>query len=236
MAVTLTNAVSEVRSLIDEPVAQFWSDSELEGWLNEGCANIQREVECFQKGPTTVSATANVQNYLCPPDLLRIHRLEFVPNDNTSYTYSLEFRGYNEMDALWGNLKTLPSAYPQNYTLWNNPDNTGVSGTGLSILLYPVPQVDGVLNLYYLRTIAEAVSGSDYLDVLPNWEDTAYNYAAYRALRKDADPRWKEFRDEFTMQIEQMKTVTRTYTDQGNFFSTGQQNYNPLFLDLDGDF
>ena len=70
MAVTLTNAVPAVRSLIDEPVPQFWQNTELEQWLNEGCANIQREVECFQKGPTAVTATANIQNYLCPEDAI----------------------------------------------------------------------------------------------------------------------------------------------------------------------
>jgi hypothetical protein len=214
-------------------VAQFWSDAELTEWINQGCQEIQREVEWKQKGPTQITTTAAVQTYLCPADLLRLHRLEFVPNNNTSYTYSLEFRGYNEMDAAWGNLKSLPSAYPELYTLWNNPDDSGVTGKGLTIVLYPVPAVAGKLNLYYLCTVAQVASGSDLVDVLPGWEDTVYSFAAYRALRKDADPRWREFKEEFTMQIEQMKTVSRTYTDQANWFSTGAQNYNPLFLDLD---
>lgn len=233
MAVTQAQALIDVRSLIDEPIAQFWTDAELIGWINEACAVTQREVECFQKGPVQIATTIAVQTYLMPSDVLRVHRVEFVPNNNTSYTYSLGFRGYNEMDAAWGNLKTLPSAYPELYTLWNNPANTGVSGAGLNLLLYPVPSVAGQLNLYYLRVTVPTVSGADWVDVLPGWEETTYNYAAYRALRKDADPRWKEFRDEFQADLERMKTVTRTYTDQANYFSTGEQNYNPLFLDLD---
>jgi hypothetical protein len=96
-----------------------------------------------------------------------------------------------------------------------------------------VPSVGGTLNVYYLRTIVPVAAGSDVIDVLPGWEDTVYNFAAYRALRKDADPRWRDFQAEFVAQTEQMKTISRTYSDQGNFFSTGQQNYNPLFLDLD---
>ena len=137
------------------------------------------------------------------------------------------------MDAAWGNLKTLPSAYPEQFTLWNNPDDSDAGVKGLSILLYPVPAVSGTLNVYYFRKIVPVVSGSDNIDVLPGWEETVFNFAAYRALRKDADPRWKEFSDEVAVQIEQMKSVSRTYTDQANWFSTGQQNYNPLFLDLD---
>lgn len=233
MAIDLADATTAVRSLIDEPVSQFWTQAEIYGWLNEACAVTQREVEFAQKGPIAIATTAAVQTYLMPSDVLRIHRVEFVPSNNLSYTYSLDFRGYNEMDSAWGNLKTLPSAYPEHYTLWNNPNNTGTALAGLNLLLYPVPSVTGTLNLYYMRAIVPAVLTTDYLDVLPGWENTAINYAAYRALRKDADGRWKDFRDEFQADLERMKTVTRTYSDQAGTFSTGSQNYNPLFLDLD---
>ncbi len=232
MAATLTEALSNVRSLIDEPVAQFWSDAELTEWINQGCADCQREVEWARAGPTGIDTTAGTQTYYAPQNLLRLYRLEFVPNNNTSYTYSLEFRGYNEMDAAWGNLKTLPSAYPEQFTLWNNPKDTAAD-VGLTILLYPVPAVDGYLNVYYYRTIVPVVEDSDNIDVLPGWEDTIYSFAAYRALRKDADSRWQDFKADYTTQVEQMKSVSRTFTDQPNWFSTGQQNYNPLFLDLD---
>ena len=174
MSADLTVGLSNVRSLIDEPVAQFWSDAELTEWINQGCQEIQRQVEWAQ-AQTTIAATAAQQLYAGPQDLLRIHRLEFVPTNNTSYTYALEFRGYNEMDAVWGNLKSLPSAYPEFYTLWKNP-NDSAPGAGLSILLYPVPQVGGTLNVYYLRTIVPVATDTDLLDVLPGWEDTVYNF------------------------------------------------------------
>ncbi len=232
MSVDLTTATAEVRSLIDEPVPQFWTNTEITSWINQACAEIQRLVEWAQAGPTVIDTTAGTQDYPGPQDLLRIHRLEFVPNNNTAYTYSLEFRGYNEMDATWGNLKTLPSAYPEQFTLWNNP-NDSAPDVGLTMLLYPVPSVDGTLNVYYLRTIVPVAEGTDLVDVLPGWEDTVYNWVAHRAMRKDADPRAQQFQADFNQQIEQMKQVSRTYSDQANWFSTGQQNYNPLFLDLD---
>src|SRR5579864_6155669 len=118
MPTTLTVALSNVRSLIDEPVAQFWSDQELTNWLNQGCEEVQRTAE-WKRTTATATGVVAQQAYVAPSDLLRIYRLEFVPNNNTSYTYSLDFRGYNEMDAAWGNLKTLPAAYPELYTLWN---------------------------------------------------------------------------------------------------------------------
>lgn len=230
MSDTLTIALTNVRSLIDEPVAQFWSDTELTSWLNQGVAEVQRVTE-WKRKIGTITTVVGQQPYNAPSDLLRLYRLEFVPNTNTSYTYSLEFRGYNEMDAAWGNLKTLPSAYPEQYTLWLSPTAPGV--TGLQILLYPVPNVVGTLNLYYYPTTTPVASGSDQLDIIAGWEDMIYNFTAYRAFRKDANPAAKEFQSDYQNQLEQLKTVTRTYTDQANWFSTGQQNYNPLFLDLE---
>lgn len=231
MATPLPTAIAEVRSLIDEPVAQFWSDAEITSWINQGCEQAQRETEWAQT-QGTIDTTAGTQAYIAPADLLRVHRLEFVPSNNSAYTYSLDFRGYNEMDAAWGNLKTLPAAYPELFTLWDNPDDSDPGTKGLNILLYPVPSVDGTLTVYYPRKISPA-SGSENIDILLGWEMMIYDFAAWRALKKDADPRNKEFSADYAANIEKLKTVSRTYSDQANYFSTGAQNYNPLFLDLD---
>jgi hypothetical protein len=228
----LVTALSNVRSLIDEPVQQYWLDTELTEWINQGCNEVQRVTE-WKRASGQLTAIEAQQMYVAPADLLRLYRLEFVPSNNSAYTYSLEFRGYNEMDAAWGNLKTLPSAYPEQYTLWNYPTNADAGVKGLQIILYPVPQVGGVLNLYYYQAVVPVVNPGDEIDILPGWEDCIYNFAAYRALRKDADPRSKEFQSDYMGQVEQLRTISRTYTDQANFLSTGQQNYNPLSLDLE---
>jgi hypothetical protein len=229
---TLLTARTEVRSIIDEPIEQYWSDAELNSWINQACEETQRNAEWARK-QGTLAATAAVQAYVAPTDLVRIYRLEFVPTNQTAYTYSLDFRGYNEMDAAWGNLKTLPSAYPQLYTLWNNPDDSDPTVKGLQILLYPVPQVAGTLNVYYYRSIIPAVNDTDDIDILVGWETMIYDWAAGRALRKDADPRFREYQADWTQKLQDLTARSRLYTDQANWFSTGQQNYNPLFLDLE---
>lgn len=40
MAYTLSQAVTEVRSLINEAFASFWSDTEIENWIKEACIDI----------------------------------------------------------------------------------------------------------------------------------------------------------------------------------------------------
>lgn len=232
MAVALSDMIVQVRSIIDEPVAQYWTDAELTRWINMACDETQRETE-WKRTQATIDTVAAQQAYVAPSDVHRIYRVEFVPNNNTAYTYSLDFRGYNEMDAAWGNLKTLPSAYPECYTLWNNPDDSDPTVVGLNILLYPVPADGGTLQVYYYPTIVPVASDDDLVDILLGWDDVVLNYTCYRAFQKDSDSRSKDFKQEFVMQLAQLETKSRLYTDQANTFSTGQQNYNPLFLDLD---
>ena len=82
MAVTLTNALTYVRSLLDEPtgtLSPMWSDLELTNWINEACAETQRRVE-WKQATASIPVTSNTQYYAAPPNLLRIHRVTFVQN------------------------------------------------------------------------------------------------------------------------------------------------------------
>ena len=226
MAATLTEALSNVRSLIDEPVAQFWSDAELTEWINQGCAEIQREVEWAGRAhghrhhgghPDLLRAAG------LPPDLPARVRAQ----QQHELHYWLEFRGYNEMDAAWGNLKTLPSAYPEQFTLWNNPNDSGPQASGLTILLYPVPAVDGYLEPLLLPDHRPGGVGRGL-------HRRAARMGGHRLLLRRLSgpaqgcrPPLERLQAEFSMQIEQMKSVSRTYTDQPNWFSTGHRTTTP---------
>jgi hypothetical protein len=96
-----------------------------------------------------------------------------------------------------------------------------------------VPDVAGTLNVYYYPEIVVTTSDTQDLDILPQYDTMVENYAAYRALQKDADPRYKDFQGMFMAEMEVARNNSRLYTDQANWASTGQQNYNPLFLDLE---
>ena len=45
MAVTLLQARTEVRALLDESSANFWTDDQINSWLNQGCSDIARRAE-----------------------------------------------------------------------------------------------------------------------------------------------------------------------------------------------
>jgi hypothetical protein len=213
MATTLTQAQGYVREYLNEPNPVFWSNQQLTDYINQGCADIARRCETKQT-TTTIAAVANQQSYTGPADMLRVHRIEFVQTGSTN-TYTLEFRGYMEMDQLWGINQNWPANYPLYYTIWFAPP-------AIKIVVYPVPSSTGTFTVYYYQQITPAVAGSDNIDIIPGWEDLVYDYATYRALRQDADPRWKEFKDVYEANLNNLYDISRDWQDQGNFVSTGQ--------------
>lgn len=224
MAVTLTEALTFVRDLLDEPTPQFWSDLQLTNYLNQGCSEVARKAE-WKRTKATIAASAEVQTYTAPADCYRIHRLEFV-QDSSINTYTVEFRGYMEMDQVWGINQQWPANYPLYYTMWGAPPS-------LNIILYPVPSESGTLNVYYYQLITPAVAGSDDIDILEGWEDTVYDYACYRAFRQDANPVWKEFQATYSQKLADLFDSTRNFQDQAGTFSTGQAAL-PAWLTSEG--
>lgn len=226
MAVDLTTMLANVRSLLDEPNPQFWSDTELTSWINECCAAVARKVE-WKRAEMDIAVTANEQNYTAPIDMIRIYRITFQPTeDPTNNTYTVEFRGMMEMDQIWGINQEWPANYPLYYTTWAVPP-------ALNIQLYPVPSVDGQLQVYYYQQITPVVSGSDDVDMLEGYEDLVIDYTMYRALRKDADPRWQEFKTTYEDKLIDLYDNTRTFQDQAGTFTTGQAAL-PEWLVSDG--
>lgn len=224
MAITLTEMLTNVRSLLDEPNPQFWQNSELTNWINEACAECQRKVE-WKRAIATVAVTAGTQKYTMPTDLYRAYRVEFTPDAGLDI-YTVEFRGYMEMDQIWGINQEWPASYPLYYTMWKQPPT-------LQIVLYPVPSQNGNLNVYYYQQITPVATGTDPVDVLAGYEDVIEDYTCYRALRKDADARWQEFKSTYEDKLNVMYENTRTFQDQAGTFTTGQAAL-PEWLVSDG--
>ena len=213
MAVTLTTMLANVRSMLDEPNPAFWSNTELTNWINEACQEVARKCE-WKRAQTTIAVTAEEQSVNGPTDMVRIYRLTFEQTDGDN-TYTLEWRGMMEMDQIWGINQEWPANYPLYYTTWKVPPT-------LSIIMYPVPSVSGTLTCYYYQNATPVVTGSDDVDMLEGYEDMVIDYTMYRALRKDADPRWSEFKDTWMSKLDDLYENSRTFQDQAGTFTTGQ--------------
>jgi hypothetical protein len=132
------------------------------------------------------------------------------------------------MDEIWGILHSLPSAWPQYFTIRGN------SVLGFYLMLYPSPGSQGTVTVYYYRQ-AVAVTASQNIDVQPGWEDVVYDYAVYRARRKDRDPDWQNAKAIYEANLAEMMNRTRDLTDLADVMQTGNVGYPPLYA-ASGDF
>jgi len=216
MPITLLQARTEVRALLDESSANFWTDDQINSWLNQGCEDIARRAEIlWQEVP--INVTPLIQSYPFPADFLNVHRAEFTLVQNgvsSDQTFNLEYRGINQMDEIWGILHSLPAAWPQYFTIRGN------SVLGFYLTMYPSPGSSGVLLVYYYRQAVAATSDMTNLDIMPGWEDIVYDYAFYKAKRKAQDPQWQQGLQLYEKNLQMMIDKTRNMTDQGEQITT----------------
>lgn len=253
----LQDAIRRVRSQVAEPslptlpnqpnnaitpTARLYTDTEITDWINDGLRDVSRRAEelltfdqSIQVPAFIPSTVTQVPKYLLLPDTVRLHRVEFVPVNQTNQIYRVEPSTYNEMDQIWGTYQQNASTYPRWYVLWGVPGQT-TGRNAFQIQLYPCPSQAGTLNVYYYRLpvrIGDPVADpSQYLvtlDILEGWDDAAVDFAIYRALQKGRDPSWKDRKAEYEEKIDQMVDVSRKFHDQQSFVSYGT-NMLPAWL------
>jgi hypothetical protein len=227
VTVTLLAARTEARSLLDEPSAQFWSDNQLNSWLNQGAQDIARQAQALWM-QTQIPAVPGQQYYRLPDDFLGVHRIDFQIA-NSDQVYNLEFRGIKTMDELWGILQHLPAAFPQAFYIWNEtgtPGGLGYFGT------YPVVGEAGTFIVYYYRNAIVATTDTSLIDVTPAYEDLSYEYCISKAKRADRDPTWQEAEQLYMAKLQNMFDKTARFSDQGDQFTSGTPNW-PLYLYTD---
>jgi hypothetical protein len=227
MTVTLANARTEVRALLDEPNPQFWSNTQLNSWINQGAQDISRRAQALWM-QATVAAVPEQQFYRLPDDFLGVHRIDYRIN-NSDQTYNLEFRGLKTMDEIWGILQQLPAAFPQAFYLWND---TGYAGGQPYFATYPVVGDNGTFIVYYYRNAIFATADAQYVDVTPAYEDLVYDYAVAKGKQADRDSTWQDHMANYRDALQMMFDKTSRFSDQGDQFTSGTPNW-PLYLYTD---
>lgn len=216
--VPLSDVIRRVRSPFDEPSPRFLTDTEITDWVNDACRDVARRSEDLQTLSTQIPIIPSVPQYILPSNLIRVHRLEFIPQ-GSSFTYPLRASTYAELDQVWGSRQNIPSSYPSNYCLWGTPG--GVGQDALSVRLYPVPAQPGILNLFYYRLpyrfldpIANPTELPKLVEVPEGWDDLVVLFAVARAKMKDRDPTWKDEMESYESKIGDLVDMSRQWHDQ----------------------
>lgn len=213
MSVLMSTAITEVRALLNESSPAFWTNAQLQSWINQGCEDVARRAEILWN-ECNLNVVALQQEYAFPTDFLNAHRAEFSPS-NSDQTYSLEFRPISTMDEVWGILHSLPSAWPQYFTIRGN------ATIGFFLMLYPSPGATGNLRVYYYRQAMVISNTTQPIDTMPGWEDIIYDYAVYKAFRASKDPEWQQAYQLYEKNVAMMIDKTRTMTDEGSQITSG---------------
>jgi hypothetical protein len=225
----MAQAVQEVRWLLDETSPQFWTNTMLKAWLNQACKDVSRVTQSLWQ-TYTFAATPTKANYTLPTDMLGVHKLTFLIKTggvSSQQWFNLEYRGIKQMDEIWGILHQLPAAYPNAFYIWND---VTPPGTKWYVGIYPVPATTGTFILYYYRASKTATTTGAHLDIVQGYEDVAYEYAVYKAKRRDRDPTWQTAKQLYDAMLLNMKDQTSRFSDEANQFVNDANAQWPVYL------
>lgn len=217
--VTLAESLNNCRSQLDELGAGFvgyWTNAELRAWINDGVRDIARRTETILTFNASLPAIAGQAKYNLPFDVIRVHRVEFVP-DGSTQVYPVNASTYDELDQVWGINQFQQNSYPSSYACWGAPGS-------MTIQFFPVPATAGTFNLFYYAMPPNLkTDGSDDTKalVLPaGWDDLVVNYTTYRALMKQRVQEYQIFKAVYDETLVYLVDVTRQAHDNGRYVQT----------------
>jgi hypothetical protein len=231
--VTMATTVTNVRAVLDDTstTRPYWSSPDIRTWINDAVREIARQAESILVLRSDLVAVPNIAKYYLPSDVIRLHRIEFVPI-GTTQTYIIELRTYDELDQIWGIYQGSPSSYPSYGVVWGTPGN-------FIIQFYPVPSQSGIFNLYYygmpVNLTTDGTNDTTSLQIPGGWDDLVVNYVEYRARRKAKDPTWQEAKALFDEGIQHLVDVTRLAHDNQRYMQQSVTSGVPGWLTGFGD-
>lgn len=162
---TLGELITQVRSILREPVPARWSDDDIKRYINNAIQDLAKLSE--REHIITIPVTAGTLNVTVPTEVLKLREV-----------YWEDINGRIELDhALDG--------YPLNDTETGIPTYYYYIGDKLEIR--PVPALDGIIILKYTKRPAELVNDTDTPEIL--YADEAIKcFAVWKALLEDGNP------------------------------------------------
>lgn len=161
---------TEARSLLDEDVAGYFTDSMLTRWLNNGALELAYRLENLEE-VSSDDSVASTANYTLPTDLLKIKRVQYNSRP-------LRWISYPELDKYekTGSPSTDYDGTPTSFYLWDG-----------ELYLYPAPAAaltNGIRITYY-KSPAALVGDTDVSDHPLQFHNLLIYWAVERGLRRD---------------------------------------------------
>ena len=193
MSLTLQNAITEVRDILNEASPVFWSDDQITKWIQEGCRNFSTKTLLYETTETLTTAqltdgqmvyTSSDEAWI--GDLLEVYAAIYY--DGTS-----AYKGLVKVHPRKiGNLATSTAGHPKYYTQF-----------GRSLYIWPVPSAAvaaaGEISFLVSKETDDITVLSDEYQHIP------ITYAKAMALHRDkmysqAQAHLMQFKEEVQME------------------------------------
>lgn len=171
MAYTLAQAVTEVRSLINEDTASYWSDTEIQSWIQQGVLDWCHKSLLYIKEDTitlssdTIQYTTSTNSYIS--NAIRTIHAEYNSKSIQRVSYE-QLRGHTARHL---SSSVIPAYYFDQY-----------DGTSMTFYISPTP--DATINNDAI-TVHFACRTNDITDIPWEYQPTMFLYAAYKAKNKE---------------------------------------------------
>ncbi len=156
MPLTQAQLVTEVRSLLNEATAAFYTDVQIQNWLQQGARDLSLKTRCVE-ADATISVVTSTLNYAVPTDAFVIHSILNAAT-GIALTKILPPKAGHIVDS-------ASAAIPLYWWLFND-----------KIWLTPLASGSSTLTVLYSKT-TETVT-----DIPDEYRIELINYATSRAL------------------------------------------------------
>jgi hypothetical protein len=201
MATTLSTYITQVRRLLHDVNANFWTDPELTDYINEGRNRLVRDTGCLRKIQTS-TLVANQE----------VYDLSSLPSGNLNMDIL-------NINVYWGNsrlpLRYLPwTQFNTQMRFWQNyigqPIAYSMYGPG-KFYVGPVPDQNYTVEIDTVIQPVTLVNSTD-VDEIPNpWTGPVQFYAAYLAKFKEQSYGEAElFKNQYISQAQSVLSTTYT--------------------------
>lgn len=181
---TAQEIIDQVRAALVEPVAGFWSDTELLGWINRAELDFNNRTRILESKAVTGTISGQIE-YPLPSNCLSVRLVLFNDADTASgqtpnwvriYPSNLEKSGQQTPNFL--NTSSGATGTPRSYVIW-----------GRTLLLTPPPLVTAGSNItmfYKAKPIPVALASAQ-LNLDDSFKDGIIAYVLWKAYEKEQE-------------------------------------------------
>ena len=197
---TLSGMVTEVRDSLDESSASFWTDAQLERYINRAKDRVYQRVRALNADYFTVSRTSNdgtltilgesyaassfaiaiddtTRDYTLPPDFVEMKQIEVITSNYEDIRFVHRDLNHPEMRAL---LSITAGQTPSEFVYDLIGERT--------MRVAPFSNTALALRLTYMRMFADLTTDADTLEMPHPLYLAVEDYATFFALRQDRSP------------------------------------------------